>query len=123
MSIQKVPAVSMSSMCVSSIDEEEKRIMAKLREYGYVPTGDKTTDKATLRRIEIEKAKQEDTVSDKFITVTRMEQEKIQEKKKQKRRENNPELYKDNFQGSKALGEQIMLAIEMKKRKKQNNCK
>jgi len=123
MSIQKVPAVSMSSMCVSSIDEEEKRIMAKLWSYGYVPTGDKTTDKAMLRRIEIEKAKQEDTVSDKFITVSRIEQEKIQEKKKQKRHENNPELYKDNFQGSKALGEQIMLAIEMKKRKKQNNCK
>ena len=110
-------------MCISSIDEEEKRIMAKLYAYGYIPTGDKTTDKATLRRIEIEKAKQEDTVSDKFITVSRMEQEKIQAKKKEKRRENNPELYKDKFEGSKALGEQIMLAIEMKKKKDKSNSK
>jgi len=42
-----------------SIDAEEKAIMDKLYEYGCIPTGDKQTDRATLRRIEEEKVRQE----------------------------------------------------------------
>ena len=111
MSINNISGISFSiGFCD---DEEQKRIALKLREYGIKPTGNKATDRATLRRIEIEKAKQESTVTNKFVTVSKQEQEKIQEIKKRKRKELNPELNKDEFQGSEALGQQIYLAIKM----------
>lgn len=70
------------SFAVPYVDSEEKEIAARLLAYGITPTGDKSTDRAKLKRIELEKAKQETTISsNKFITVSASEQEKIQDKK------------------------------------------
>lgn len=69
------------------IDAEEKEIIAKLLACGEAPTGDKTTDRAKLHRIEAEKAKQENTVSaNKFLTISTAEQENIQTKKKENKK-------------------------------------
>ena len=113
----KINSVNKSAMLSVSFgpDAEHRRIMRKLMAYGYQPTGNKAADKALLRKIELKQAKMENCVSSKFLTVTRTEQEKIQEEKKEKRIENNPEIYQNMMQGQKILGEQIMLAIEMKK--------
>lgn len=82
--IQSAYTFAFSAPC---IDSEEKEIMARLLAYGVTPTGDKMTDKATLHRIESEKAKQENIVSsNKFLTVSVAEQERIQDKKKEKRK-------------------------------------
>lgn len=121
----------------SSIDEEEKRIVARLRQYGIRPTFNKTTDKAKLHMIELKEAQQLNYISGKFITLSKAEQEKIQEKKTTLRKEINPELdikkklkkdelkiekaKKDatkNKTGATALGEQIWLSIKMKQPKK-----
>ena len=107
------------SFCSSggSIDEEEKRIMRRLLQYGIKPTGQKSIDKPKLHEIELQKAILEDCVSNKFITVTKSEQEKIQAKKKEKRKERNPEKYTNYAQAQKAMGEQIYLAIKMKNKR------
>lgn len=97
-------------------DEEHKRIMRKLMAYGYRSTGSKSGDIELLRRIELKQAKMDNCVSSKYLTVSRAEQEKIQEEKREKRVENNPELYQQTTQGQQILGEQIMLAIEMKRK-------
>ena len=94
-------------------DAEHRRIMRKLMAYGYTPTGNKAADTEMLHRIEIKQAEMENCISSKFLTVTRAEQEKIQEKKKEKRAEVNPELEQKQL-GQELLGQQIMIAIEMK---------
>lgn len=119
------------------IDEEEKRIMRRLKQYGIKPSGKKSVDKAKLHEIELKEAQQLNYVTNKFLTVTKMEQEKIQDKKKVKRKENNPELdlkkeikkieSKNNNAdkntdperkvGATALGEQMWLSIQMKNTK------
>ncbi len=66
----------------ASTDSEEDEIAARLLAYGEIPSGDKTTDRAKLRRIETEKAKQESVASNKFMTVSSQEMEKMIEKKK-----------------------------------------
>ena len=115
MSVKKVQNFCAASFCCGPyIDEEEKRIMRKLMQYGITPTGRKSTDKVKLHEIEIKQAQMENCVTSKFLTVTRQEQEKIQTKKKEKRVENNPELYQNSTKGQKILGEQIYLAIKMK---------
>lgn len=113
------------------MDAEEKRIAARLRQYGIKPTGDKNTDKAKLREIELREAKNETGVSNKFLTVTKGEQEKIQAQKKELKKQVNPEQFpnsekiqrrKDVEKAEKALGEQLFLAIKMKeKREKHQN--
>ena len=117
----KINAIFSGAMLSISLgpDEEHKRIIRKLKAYGYRSTGSKSRDKELLRRIELEQAKKENSVSSKFLTVSKAKQEKIQEKKKEKRIENNPELYQQTMQGQQILGEQIMLAIEMKKKTKE----
>lgn len=107
------------SMCTMScaIDEEEKAIMRKLKQYGINASGRKSLDKAKLREIELREAQKEDCITNKFLTVTKGEQEKIQNKKKEKRKEANPEKYPDSARGQKILGEQIYLAIKMKQNK------
>ena len=113
---------SVSSFGIScAIDLEHQEIMRRLLAYGITPTGNKTADKANLRKIELEKAKQENSVSNKFLTVTKSEQENIQAKKKEKKKELNPELSPEfnpnDFKGSKIMGEQIFLALKIKKDK------
>lgn len=97
-------------------DAEHRKIMRKLMAYGITPTGNKAADIELLRKIELKQAKMENCVSSKFLTVTKNEQEKIQEEKKEKKVENSPEIYQDTMKGQKLLGEQIMLAIEMQKK-------
>ena len=81
------------------------------------PSGSKTIDKMRLHERELQEAQKENGITSKFLTVTKAEQEKIQEKKKAKREENNPELKQNSTKGQEILGEQIMLAIEWKKKK------
>ena len=86
------------------VDSEEQEIAAKLLALGETPTGDKTTDRAKLHRLEYEKAKQESTVSsNKFLTVSTAEQERIQDKKKEKRKETTPKT--DEMKGAAILAE------------------
>jgi len=97
-------------------DDEHKRIMRKLMSYGILPTGNKIADYNLLRKIELDLAQAENCISNKFITVTKQEQEKIQKKKKEKKVENSPELYQDKLQGQQILAEQMKIALELKKR-------
>ena len=109
-----IQGINSFSYC-APIDEEEKRIMQKLMSYGVTPTGNKTTDKATLRRIELEKAKESNYIRNDLLTVSKIEQERIQAKKKEKQKDLHPDINPEKFEGSKVLGEQIYLAIKMKK--------
>lgn len=113
--INPINSYSFSMSLGCSTDPEHKRIMRKLYEYGIRPTGNKSTDFRILREIELREAQKENTVSSKFLTVSRMEQERIQEKKKEKRIENDPRSHPESAKGQKILGEQILLAIKMKK--------
>ena len=110
-----------------SVDSEEKAIMDRLLAYGITPTGDKTTDKATLRRIEYEKAKQDNYVSNKYLTVSQAECQKIQDNKKLKRKQNNPEQQAqkskmvENRTGATVLGQQLYTIIQLKNKKEYKN--
>jgi len=107
-----------SSMRVAcSIDYEYQQIIKRLLMYGLKPSGNKSADKARLHEIELREAKKENCITTKFLTVSTQEQQKIQDKKKEKRVEVNPKLYPDSMKGQRILGEQIMLAIKMKKEK------
>lgn len=125
--------VTSYAVCTSgcSMDAEEKRIAARLRQYGIKPTGDKNTDKAKLREIELREAQKQNTITNKFLTVTKGEQEKIQAQKKELKKQVNPEQFPNSEKiqrrkaaekAEKALGEQLFLAIKMKeKREKYKN--
>ena len=97
----------------ATIDYEYQLIIRHLAQYGLKPSGSKSVDRTRLHKKELEQAEKEDCVSSKFLTVTKAEQEKIQEKKKEKRIETNPELDKKQL-GQELLGQQIMIAIEIK---------
>ena len=101
-------------LCMS-IDYEYAMIIRKLLQYGLKPSGNKSHDKLRLHEIELREAKKENAVSSKFLTVTKGEQEKIQEKKKEKRIENDPRSHAETMKGQRILGEQVLLAIKMKK--------
>ena len=122
MAINGISSFSFSS---GGNDPELVAIMRKLREYGIVPTGNKSNDKATLYRIEIEKAKQENVITGKFLTITKGQEEKIQENKKAKRKEITPENNSNSEKAQKqekamkTMGEQIYLAIKMKQKRKE----
>lgn len=96
------------------IDEEYKRIIRKLQQYGMRPSGSKTTDKMRLHERELQDAQKENCITSKFLTITKAEQEKIQEKKKEEKEEINPESNQNSTKGQEILGNQIMLAIEWK---------
>lgn len=103
------------------IDYEYQRIIRKLQQYGMKPSGSKTTDKMRLHERELQEAEKENCITSKFLTVTKAEQEKIQEKKKEKKMEANklPET-SDLYKGQEILGQQKMIAIELKKKKDKN---
>ena len=121
--LMAINGISSFSFSSGGNDPELVAIMRKLREYGIVPTGNKSNDKATLYRIEIEKAKQENVVTGKFLTITKGQEEKIQENKKAKRKEITPENNSNSEKAQKqekamkTMGEQIYLAIKMKRAK------
>ena len=112
MSIQPI-----SSCSALIYDWEYKAIIRKLAQYGLRPTGNKSSDKMMLRQIELREAQKEESVTSRFLTVSKGEQEKIQEKKAEKQSLGNTQL-QDAQLGQQLLGEQLMLAIEMKKKKK-----
>ena len=103
------------STCGYVADAEHAEIIRRLRKYGIKSTGNKSLDRQILHRLELKDAEKESGITTKFLTVSRGEQEKIQAKKKEKRIEKNPTNYPNSMKGAKILGEQIMLAIKMKK--------
>lgn len=107
-----------SFACNSSVDSEEKEIMRRLLAYGITPTGNKTTDKAKLREIEINKAKNSNFVILNLLTVSKAEQEQIQKKKKDKRKETEKQTDLKDLKGLDCLGRQIYLSIQMKNKEK-----
>ena len=123
--LMAINGISSFSFSSGGNDPELVAIMRKLREYGIVPTGNKSNDKATLYRIEIEKAKQENVITGKFLTITKGQEEKIQENKKAKRKEITPENNSNSEKAQKqekamkTMGEQIYLAIKMKQKRKE----
>lgn len=87
MGIGNIQSTYTFSYAAPYVDSEAKEIAARLMAYGITPTGDKSTDRAKLHKIEAEKAKQESIVSSsKFLTVSTAEQEKIQDKKKENKK-------------------------------------
>ena len=70
---------SFSCTVAYTIDEEEKRILRKLLQYGIKGTGKKKIDKAKLHELELRQAQKENCISSKFLTVSQNEQQKIQE--------------------------------------------
>ncbi len=101
---------------VTSIpDSEWQRIIEKLwKVYGIRSTGSKALDKQILHEHEKQDAEKENSITTKFLTLTKSEQEKIQAKKKAKQtdklQQNNTEITK----GAETLGKQLFLAIQMK---------
>ena len=110
-------------------DAEWQRIIDKLwNVYGIRSTGSKTLDKQILREHELKDAQKETSATNKFLTVTKSEVEKIINKKKEKKVENEPKTTPDESKGAEILGKQIFLAIQMKQeleniksKKKRNN--
>lgn len=97
MNISGINGIGMISSGGGSIDEEYKRIIAKLLEYGIMPSGSKSTDKAKLHEIEMQKLKTElgsngkGTVNQsKFVTISASEIEQLKEKLQATERENKP---------------------------------
>ena len=116
MNIQSIgftPSIS----CSSSVDPEEKEIMRRLLAYGITPTGNKITDKAKLRQIELEKAKNSNFVIPDLLTVSKSEQEHIQETKKEKKKENKQKQNLNELESLNIIGSQIYTAIQLKKKK------
>lgn len=98
------------------VDEEYKRIIAKLLEYGITPSGSKTTDKAKLREIEMQRLKTElgtngkGTVNAaKYVTITPQEIEEMKRKLQERAKdEENPEFKeKRNAAEKRAGAEQV----------------
>ena len=109
------PEYEIAAFCVSGPDAEELAIMRRLKMYGETPTGIKSKDKARLHQLELQEAQNSDTISSKFLTVSKGEQEKIQKKKRERKIDANPKAYPNSAKGAKILGEQIFQAIKMKK--------
>ena len=127
MSVPSIQSGYSFSYFTPSFDSEEKEIMNRLMAYGVTPTGNKATDRAMLRRIEEQKAKEDNCVSNKYLTVSTQEQERIQNKKKAKRKEINKDddINKMNQQrvGADYLGQQVFLAIQLKDKEKKEELK
>ena len=110
-------------------DAEWQRIIELLWDkYGIRSSGCKALDKQVLHEHEVRDAEKEASVTTKFLTVTKAEQEKIQAKKKSNNAETEFRTDDDSTKGAELLGKQIFLAIQMKNehdkednRKKRNN--
>lgn len=111
-----------------SIDAEWARILARLREYGIKSSGSKTADTAKLRDLEMQELQTLKLPTNKFLTITKNEQQKIIEQKQKnnpskqiKKEENKKDINqkdsKKTQQAMNILGEQIYLAIKMRNKK------
>ena len=114
--------IPINRVCCAT-DYEYEMIKRRLMQYGLKPSGSKSRDKARLHEIELREAKKENAITTKFLTVSTNEQQKIQDKKKKKKVEINPEMYPETMKGQRILGEQLMLAIEMKKKQEKADKK
>ena len=107
-------------------DQEWKRIKERLwNKYGIRSTGSKSADKAKLHELEMKEVEQlgGECNSGKFLTVTRAEIEKVKNKRRNKKIEKNPKEYPNTEKGAKILGEQLYLAIRMKKEQEEKDNK
>lgn len=103
---------------ISSFDYEYRRIIKKLKQYGIKPTGNKTSDKARLKEIEMRELKEEESVSNKHLTISKGEQERVLEKKAKKDEEKYPQFDLNRVQAEELLGQQLLQSIEIKQKKK-----
>lgn len=78
-------------------DEEHKRIIARLLALGVTPSGNKASDRAKLREIEMQQLKTElgttgkgSVNKSKFVTISASEIEQMKEKLQATERENKP---------------------------------
>ena len=109
-----------------SEDQEWKRIKERLwNKYGIRSLGSKSADKAKLHELEMKEVEQlgGECNSGKFITVSRAEIEKVKNKRRDKKIEKNPKEFPNTAKGAKILGEQIYLAIKMKKEQEDKDNK
>lgn len=107
-------------------DQEWKRIKERLwNKYGIRSLGSKAADKQKLHELEMKEVEQlaGECDSSKFITVTRAEIEKVKNKRRDKKIEKNPKEYPNTEKGAKILGEQLYLAIRMKKEQEEKDNK
>ena len=116
MAITGVNSSSNFNFFTAGMSDEAKQIISKLLAHGITPSGNKAVDRAKLHEIELKEAEANNCVSGDFLTITREEEEKIFENKIENRGQFcGPEEFNDSFQGATALGDQIYLAIKMKK--------
>ena len=118
--INKINSVKSTCSCsMRKIDDEHMRIIQRLYEkYGIRSSGNKSVDRAILYNKEKEEAAELDSVSNKFIVLSKAEQESIIEKKKKKKTEANPELFQNTTLGQKILAEQMMVYMQINMQKK-----
>lgn len=100
--------------CLMKIDPEYREIVRRLRMYGITPSGDKDSDKARLHNIELQEAEKENEISNKFLTLSKSEKEKILNKKIENLKDKHLENYLDTTKAMEILGQQKFLAIKMK---------
>jgi len=106
-----------NSFSVTSIpDAEWQKIITKLLlKYGIRSTGSKILDRQILRELELKEVKEKNgEVSEELLTVTKSEIDKIKQKIAEKKIKQNPKEFAEQ-QGAQILGEQIYIAIQMKK--------
>ena len=100
------------------MDEEYKRIIERMLALGLTPTGNKTSDKAKLREIEMQLIKTElgqngkgSVNSGKYVTISTSEIEKLKEKLQEKAMQDeqeNKEL-KEHFKNMTGAEQQALL--------------
>ena len=100
-----------------NLDYEYKKILKKLKEYGIPSTGNKEIDRTRLRSKEFEKIQENNCIDPEMITISADEQMKILTEIKKNNFEKDSKYQQPDFKGQQILGEQLMLAIEMKNQK------
>jgi len=110
------------------MDEEHKRIIERMLALGLTPTGNKASDKAKLRDVEMQLLKNElgsngkgVVNTGKYVTIGATEIESLKEKLQLKAKEENPEEKKDkeNFENKIGAEQQALLNKFLIKKKKQ----
>lgn len=100
------------------MDEEHKRIIERMLALGLTPTGNKASDKAKLREIEMQMLKAElgskgkgSVNSAKYVTISTAEIEQIKEKLQQKAKDEDPQEKEkcENFKNMTGAEQQALL--------------